>query len=202
MQKKPFQIQRHLACKLNLPTGVSYSMTGEMLGVANRLGQYSITFYRINNHRCASAPFNVISAKELLAHDLATAHDITFSPDNQTVAVTCKPVCHDSPGQTGLIIYDYRGKRFTPVFIRHFGNECLHSISYHPSGKYLSVTHAEQDVWILERQASGDWNKILSIPIDKRGKKEGAKGVAFSPTGDCLAISTMAPMILIYAIDI
>lgn len=196
--------------KLNLPASVAYSPKGDFLVVANRLGGGPITLYRPKNNGNNSVfdfiPFNIITAEELQARNISASHGVAVSYDGKKVAAVHKRVSSLSPSNSALVIYENQASPnkapcFAPTYVKDFGKNCLHSISFHPSGKYLLITHERDDVMIFEwSEESQEYEQIAAIPIEKSGKLEGAKGAAFSPRGNCLAVTTMTPEVLVYDI--
>ena len=182
---------------MNLPAGVSFSADADVMGVANRAGNQPLTFYRrYNGPVYYDQPFHSISREEVNQLGMSMAHDLAFSPLGDSFTTLHKPYCRNSPGSSGFITYD---NQFNIQSMSPHGIECLHSISYHPSGNYLAISHEREEVLIFEKNGS-EFVQIASIPIEKGESIEGAKGVAFSPRGDALAVTTMLQTILIFEI--
>lgn len=184
---------------LNLPAGLSFSPSEEVLGVSNRVG-YSLTFYRQQNEgRYELQPFFQIGEDLCRAYNLSSPHALDMAPDGQTIAVAHKKYCDHHLPFSAFAIWDLEKK--IPIYIYPMGKECIHSISFHPSGNYLVTTNERKDVEIFEKMADNTFQLAASIPVDKQGQREGAKGAVFSPCGQYLAFTTMAPRVLIYKID-
>jgi DNA-binding beta-propeller fold protein YncE len=210
-ESSPYFNLRGKRTKLQLPAGVAYSPVGNFLVVANRQGNGKITFYSPNMKKGKSnsfkkTPFYETTARDMQSLNIGASHDVAISSDGNTVAVVHKKYVGEYSRNSALVIYENQAEfsklpHFVPTYVKNFGVSCLHSISFHPSGKYLAVSDEREDVMIFQRvEKTNAFELITSIPIDKQGNVEGAKGVAFSPQGDCIAISTMIPEILIYDI--
>ncbi|MCP5508262.1 MAG: WD40 repeat domain-containing protein [Chlamydiales bacterium] len=207
--EQPYWVFDGAGTKLNMPAGLSFSPDGKTMGVANRAGNDSVLFFSTSSKkkmRCTSKPFQVITNSELLEHEIAATHAIAFAPDGNHVALVNKRTNCNGGGKSALVILEKsqdkkNNIRYYPVYFELYGVECLHSINYHPSGKYLGVTHEREDVWIYEQvEGTSEFRHVFSIGVDKKGNFEGSKGVAFSPDGKSIAISTMVPEIIVYDI--
>lgn len=198
---EPHFIHQHPTAHLNLPAGLSFRKDDEVMGIANRAGLVSLTFYdKIGEGRYATAPCCRITDDVLRGYDLSAPHAIAFAPDGRTFSVVHKRVCGNSPGKSALAVWDAAEMR--PIFISWMDYECVHSISYHPSGKFIAVTNERADVMLFEETEPLVFRQCASIGVDRRGYFEGPKGVAFSPCGQFLAITTMWPGVLIYGVEV
>lgn len=198
VSSKPHAIIKGATTHLNLPASVSFHPQTHTIGVANRAGTISLTFYKKNGEGLyGSTPLKEIHYDKLLAKNLSNPHAMAFSPDGKLFGVVHKRVCANSPGKSALAIWDV--ERMAPIFISEHGCECLHSLSFHPTGKYVAVTNEQKDVIIFER--NGDtFAHCNTIKVEKKNHFEGPKGVAFTPCGNYIAFTTMEPAILFYPI--
>lgn len=191
----------NLSSSLHLPAGLSFSPVDETLAVANRAGEHSLVFYKKKGKsRYQTAPFYEITAELLREHHLSAPHAVAYAPDGKTFAVVHKRVCKNASGTSAFTIWDAEEMKL--LYTYFLGDECIHSISYHPSGRYLAVTNEQEGLFIFEERAPHQFLPVASIPIDRRGHFEGAKGVAFSRSGRFLAVTTTWPAVLIFSIQV
>lgn len=196
--------------KLKKPTSIAISPCGKIIAVANRWSNYSTNFYAQlpdENFRFNPIPFQTITAKELAENNVSASHGLSFTPDGKQLATVHKRWEDRPPGESALTFADKEElddttSLFSLSNIDLFDCACLHSIAFHPSGKYLAATHEREDVLIFEKVTdTNEYIPMTSISIDKRGKREGPKGIAFSPCGKYIAVTTLANVVLIYEVE-
>ncbi|NGX39441.1 MAG: hypothetical protein KR126chlam1_00770 [Chlamydiae bacterium] len=196
--------------KLHKPTSIAFSPCGQIIAVANRMGNYSTNFYAQipgGDFQFDPVPFQTITAEELAKHNVSASHGLAFTPDGNHLATMHKSWWQTPSGESAFTFADKESLgdmtcHFSLSNVELYGCTCLHSIAFHPSGKYLAATHESGDVIIFEKvAASNEYVSMTSISIDKRGKHEGPKGIAFSPCGRYLAVTTVANFVLIYEVE-
>lgn len=192
---------------LNLPSGISFSPTDNLIAVTNRLGPSTICFYEQLSKEgyYNQSPVFEITEEMLKPYDLSAAHGVSFSQDGNTVALVHKKPYGDSVGRSAIVILEKDLEQEKVVFavssIIDFGDECLHSISIHPSGEYIALAHEREDIMIFRKDIETHiFTPYRTISVDKKGNLEGPKGVAFSRQGDSLAITTVESAVLIYKV--
>ena len=196
----PYAIIKGLRSKLNVPAGVSFSPDDRLLAVANRKDGGLVTFYRLIDETTftyTSDPIYEIPASVFLDHGINACHDLAFSPDGKSLAIVHKKYDIGFDGKSALMIFEIaempNGEiSCHPSFIHSTGFGCLHSVSYHPSGDYLAISSENDKVWIFKKEKeSNTFSLYTTIFIDKRGNATEVKGVDFSPSEECMAITTV-----------
>lgn len=199
---------------LNYPAGLAFCLSNDTLSVVNRMGGNGINLYHPLNTEMAiyeKYPNQQISEEELLNLGLAAPHGAAFSHDGQYLAVLHKKFLKNknAQGKSALAIYKKDeqmpfGYHSEPVFVFKMDNENLHSIDFHPSDKYIAVTHEKNYALIFERIGNGaeyqlkqETPRYYRKDIQKRLK---SKGVAFSRQGDCLAITFENDLVVVYRV--
>ncbi|MCH8247814.1 MAG: beta-propeller fold lactonase family protein [Bacteroidetes bacterium] len=196
------------ACGLSFPAGVAFHPSGEWLAVANRLGT-GISMYRSSDAsgHFESTPFQSISDEDLSSHDLAAPHGLDFSPDGQfLIVVHGRFYKNPNPkGDSGLAIFTCRdtpdfGLDIEPRFVFPYGQHHPHSVAFHRSERTVVVTDCNSGVdmfdWLPDKK---QLNKRDSFSVYKIG--EGPKGVAYTPDGGQLAVTTALDEVLFFDVD-
>lgn len=212
-EKKPHYIIDGSDSLLNFPTSLSFIPEGHCLAVCNRQTS-GITFHKQRDHEEASfekAPYWHINEAAFRPYRLAAPHGIVLSHDGEFLAVTHKSFYLNDTGrgQSAVAIYrlSYEGGvklQLPPLQIFNYDDIPVHSLSFHPSGKFLLVSNERAGV-LLYRKYNGEFVQVEEISIEvvqiAPDIFEGPKGVAFSPSGDCLAITTVMGKVLLYSFD-
>jgi len=195
----PHRILEGKNTKLSRPAGLSFSPSGKLLGVANRWGSDSLTFYKQTSHGTYNPnPSKIVKANLLRKFDLSEPHALVFAPDKKTFATIHKRFRKTSLGKSALVIWDTA--QMYPEFILPLGYEFYHSISFHPSGEYLAITKEKENVVIFKKSQKNTFELCTEIPVDGEGRKETCKGVAFSACGNYIGFTSTKPAIFIYEI--
>ncbi|MBA2727859.1 MAG: hypothetical protein H0U49_06780 [Parachlamydiaceae bacterium] len=212
-EENNFWHMRGSASKLDNPASLSFSSNGKVLAVCNRMGGSGITFYsqvEDSEGEYSPIPFQSISERSLLKHNISAPHGIAFSPDGKTMSVVHKPFYKDTErlGKEAVAIFELAENphpviNSTPIFFKLLGNKCLHSVAFHPSGKYFA-TVAEEG-WVVIYKKVNDTGEFVVVKIldvlRKDNKYLSPKGIDFSPNGNYLAITLETPAIYIYEIS-
>ena len=202
----PALILRGDESRVRYPAGLSFHPNGQCLGVANRQTN-GITLYRYCPDRGFDAvPFQVISENDLVARGIAAPHDVEFSPDGALLFVIHKQFykTRDARGTSAITCFRWQTAAARldpePIHTSLRGNICLHSISIHPSGRYVAVSDESADVEIFEWDANVSTLKPVDrLSIFRCGHPEGPKGVCFTNDGKQLATATVCDEILCFA---
>ncbi len=184
--------------ELNMPASVSYQPQGRMLAVANRTGKSAISIYAISNTSCKAASTQ-LPATVLKPLELSTPHSLAFSPDGTSLAAIHKKVCKYVPGKSALTVWDT--ERMIPTYVSLQEYEPLHSVSFHPSNKYIAVSNEKKGIMIFERRGSS-FELTTTLRLSEHGNQVSPKGIAFSPCGRFIACSTTEPSLLMYSIQV
>lgn len=186
------------------PDSVRYSPTDQVIAVAN-LGNSSIAFYHYMDDVYEQIPYQIIQD----APDILLVPDgLDFSMDGELLAVTS----HDTHS---VLIYQQiprSGGKYTskPTEIIQGPNTNFHyphSVSFHPTKKYLLVSSSEGQKNInIFQKISDNFPRYSSKPLlsleithmyeestkhllGQLHQEGGCKGVSFSPDGTSLAIT-------------
>lgn len=196
---------------IDSPASLAFSPCSQILAVCNRKGGSGITFYRQLKHKQGAYshnPFLEITEDKLLEYGLSAPHGMAFSPDGNSFAVVHKRYTADAKGKSALAIFErtedpVTGVSFFPSWIDFLAFSGLHSIDFHPSSRHLAITDGGFTVKIYSlNQRTGRYAHSFDIPVKiSKKRSEGAKGVAFSSDGKCLAVTTMEPSVLIYEVE-
>lgn len=198
---------------LNFPTSLSFVPEGYCLAICNRLAS-GITFHKQRHHSDISfdtVPYWHLSEEAFGQFHLAAPHGIAISRDGEFLAATHKSFYQNDmgTGHSALAIYrlGYEGGvtlQLPPLQVFNYDDTPLHSVAFHPSGNFLLVSNERAGVFLFQK-CNGEFVQVKEIPIEviqiSQDFFEGPKGVAFSPTGDCLAITTVLGKVLLYPFD-
>jgi len=199
---KPSWKLKGSSSKLNHPASLDFSPSGNILVICNRRG--SITFHKKKSHKSGEyhqSPYQEITQRQLLKYGISNPHGVAFSPDGNTIATVHKKYFMNpaSDGQSALVIFEKSSPNSTnfnpaPSFVSYAGTKGLHSIAFHPSGNYLAVSDGISDVYIYQRSEGNEFVLVHTIKVPgETPEDEGPKGMAFSRSGDCLAVTVVSP---------
>jgi len=209
-EAKPAWTIRGVASRLRFPAGVSFHPGGECLAVTNRQNS-GITLFRIRRERDGCSidfvPFQTISESDLLPLGLAAPHGVTFSPDGAFLMATHKRFykTRNPDGASALTCFRWHttpdlGLDPVPIYTALRGNSCLHSVAFHPSGRFFALTDESADVEVFEwRPQELSVRQVDRISIFRCGHSEGPKGVAFTSDGKQLAVTTVCDQVLSFS---
>lgn len=190
------------------PASGSFSTDQKLLAVANRGPQGFISIYLANNKgKFQGKPFQIIPKEVYDTYQVTAPHGIAFSKDGNFLATVHKKFNADDKGESALVILEKEinsnGKiTFSVRSILYYGDACVHSVAFHPSGEFLAITNELNDVIILAKsQDTNEFHEIQKIAIEKFDHFEGPKGIAFSKNGDCLGVTTMKPSIMFFRVN-
>ena len=194
---------------LGFPASVAFDPSGDYLAVCNRANGRGISVYKklpSSPGLFDPKPVQVITEEQLAQEGLAACHGLAFSPDGKHLAVTHKRFHKNSKAQgvSGLALFNWSPAAIeplnpTPALFLAYPCACLHSLAFHPSGILLAVTNEVEDVTIYELEKSPlSLTRIASIPIDRKGNKEGPKGVGFTADGKKIAVTTASDEVLFF----
>lgn len=193
------------------PAGLCFDPVHGTLIIANRKSADCFEFHnQINGEGSYTTSVSQsILLTDLLADSISVPHDVAISPDGTLLAGVHKKFKGDvyDQGESAITIYEKinpGSPEFNPLpsFTIRLGDEKTHSISFHPSGKYLAITQELTYATIYERvEGSIEFTKIGTTAVDYTGERGLAKGVAFSPDGESLAITFDNDLILIYSVQ-
>jgi hypothetical protein len=173
--------------------------------VANRGQKCGLSFYRLQREDARTGlegtPFQTVDDNQLRACGVASAHSVRFSTDGSTLLVSHKPYyrTEGEQGQSGVSVFNWRagadgGVDPDPVCVLPHGTDDVHSAAFHPSGRFVGVTTVNADVDIFEWDpAASRVDRIDTLPVHD------AKGIAFTPDGRQVAVTTEFDQVLFYS---
>jgi len=194
---------------ISFPGSCAFSPVDSTLFISNRMGSHGVTFYRyLGNGQYETTPFDKISEDDLFEYGLGAPHGIEMTPSGDKLMIICNKFWKDpnARGKIGLCVMDiHRGEERMETKTTHaktFDEDfCLHTVAFHPSGKYMGIT-IECKEWCLYKlnEETGVWDAIQSIPHISQNTREGIKGIGFSPDGSQVAVTVTGkdPKVLIY----
>jgi len=182
------------------PNSVRYAPQGNFIAVANLL-KNTISFYRYHGDVYEQEPYQVI---ESVNHILDRPDGLSFTTDGELLAVTSHDgnavaIYQQVPNSEGLYSQE-------PVeIIQGEGSNLLypHSVSFHPTNKYLAVSSAGGKKTLnIFQKVSDEFPRYSHFPAytvevynpmsihlqSKQPHEGGVKGIAFSNDGTFLGI--------------
>jgi len=189
------------------PSDVAVHPTGQWLAVANRVAAGISCYARDGaDGRLTARPVQVLSGDDLEALGLAAPHGLDFSADGRYLFTVHKKYAGgDGGGQSALCVFaclaePRAGFCEAPALIHWSGEAALHCVACHPEHDILGVTNSLGDVDFFRwGRASVALEKFHSIRVFRVG--EGVKGIAFTPDGRSVALTSELDEVLIFDLD-
>lgn len=176
---------------LGSPAGISYHPSGKWVAVANRK-KTGISVYRISQDgTIEDSPAQIISQNDLDRQGLTAPHGLDFSPDGEYLAVVHKRFGSSIAFQdSSFSVFRWNSNSLEDkaLVIVPYGGVKVHLVAFHPSSRIVGLANEDDGVdllkWIPEENKT---EKVRTIRLLKIG---GAKGIAFAPLTEQVAVTT------------
>ncbi|WOJ98289.1 hypothetical protein R0137_06890 [Congregibacter brevis] len=201
-------VVRDPAHGLDHPADVAIHPGGQWLAVANRMAA-GLTFFRIEDPNLQEAPnhSSQIDTPSLNLLGLGAPHGVAFSQCGTVMYVTHKPYFNNpsDTGQSAVSVFSCNSappdsSPWDPLAIYDCGCAELHHVAAHPSEWLLCVTNSQGNAEILEWCPDNAAIKQRGF-IDVHRIGEGAKGVAFTNSGEHIMVTTELNEILFFKLS-
>ena len=191
---------------LENPADIAMHPGGRWCVVANRKFT-GLSFFSLDDHLEDKAPtFRAnIDVGVLNEHGIAAPHGVSFSATGERIFVTHKRFTgwgyRGGAGRSGVSVWNV-ARVYPPALedllaFEDFGDAHLHHVACHPRLPYVAISNSRGNAEVLYwNESGGDLDRVDSFDVFRIG--EGAKGVAFTPDGHFIAVSTELAEILFF----
>jgi len=197
---------------LCFPADLAFHPSGRNLVVANRDGDTAVSFFNRAPGGEGVYGFNParsIPKRTFTDRNMSSPHGLTYTPDGRQLLL-----CHsrffkseDQTGGVGISVLEFQDSNNrlsdTLQYTYHTDDLLVHSISIHPSGKWVGVTTCNGGAILFRHSESPcALEPCLTIPHQRKKAQEGPKGISFSRDGTTVEICNADHEINVYTFAI